>query len=62
MWVQCHHCEYWFDLEKPNGDYGIIYEKGEIASHICPSCTAKVERMPKEKKEVKQCMNTPKDH
>jgi len=44
-WVMCHHCGHWFDLDNTKGDYGIIYFHGQIASHICPHCTAKTERV-----------------
>jgi len=62
MWKQCHHCGRWCDIEKTKETHGIIYFHGKEAGVICPDCTDKFKEKKEEKKEVKQCMNIPKDH
>ena len=39
MWKQCHHCGFHFDIhDQANEHHGVIWFKGQIEGHICPTC------------------------
>ena len=36
----CRKCNYiWFDIDKPEKDYGVIHFHGQVEGYTCPGCT-----------------------
>ena len=35
----CHKCWYWFDIDNPQKDFGVVYFHGQVEKYTCPGCT-----------------------